>query len=502
MDNLLKNEYGLDPENWDDIKKLGYQMVDDMIDYLKNAGNKPSWSEIPKDVKETYLQTIPQDPEDVNDIYDQFKKTIFPYATGNVHPQFFAWVQGTGTPLGALADFMASTMNSNVAIGDHSALYIENQVIDWCKEMFDFPKEASGILVSGASIANITALLVARNAIDDKIKKEGIYAVDKKLTVYCSSETHSCVVKAIEVIGIGSDQLRKIAVNDRYEIDIEVLKQQIAKDKSEGYQPFCIVGNAGTVNTGAIDSLDDLLEIAQQEKIWFHVDGAFGSLAKLVPAYEQRLKAIEKADSLAFDLHKWLYMPYEVGCVLIKDASLHKQTFASPANYLLSHERGLAGGPEPFSNYGMELSRGFKALKVWMSFKEHGLKKYRELIAQNIEQAKYLGLRILAEKNLELISEVTLNIVCYRYIHPDLNEVQLNELNKELLMRMQERGIASPSFTLLNGKYAIRIAITNHRTRKKDLDELIEASLQIGDEIGKERMPYTAKLKNDLDDQK
>jgi len=483
----MNTEISLDPKNWDDIKKLGYQMIDDMVDYLKNIHEKPAWSEIPQEIKETYEKKLPKEPENLENIYAQFKETIFPFSTGNVHPKFFAWVQGNGTALGALADLMASVMNSNVAIGNHSALYIENQVLDWCKELFNYPQEASGILTSGASIANITALLVARNSLQENFRKEGVYSFDKKLVAYCSSETHNCIAKAIDVIGIGSNQLRKIAVNERYEIDIEVLKKQIEEDKKAGYHPFCIVGNAGTVNTGAIDPLNELLEIAQAEKMWFHVDGAFGSLAKLVPAYADKLKAIEQADSIAFDLHKWLYMNYEVGCVLIKNADLHRNAFATPANYLLSHERGLAAGPEPFANYGMELSRGFKALKVWMSFKEHGLHKYQQLIAQNIEQAKYLESLITKNTHLQLLADVNLNIVCYRYFREDLNEQKLNSLNKELLMRMQEQGIAAPSFTLLNNQYAIRVAITNHRTRQKDLDELVEASLRIGNEILQEK---------------
>jgi aromatic-L-amino-acid/L-tryptophan decarboxylase len=478
-----KNEIGLDPENWEDIRTLGHQMVDDMINYLKNVEERPAWKEIPETAIESYKTSIPQKPENIFTIYKEFKENIFPYSTGNIHPKFFAWVQGTGTPLGALADFMASTMNSNVAIGNQSALYIENQVIDWCKEMFNYPASASGILVSGASIANITALLVARSTISDNAKKEGVYAINKKLTAYCSVETHNCVSKAIEVIGIGSNQLRKIPVNNAFEIDIEALKNQIKKDRAEGFFPFCIVGNVGTVNTGAIDPVDELVEIAQSEKLWLHIDGAFGGLAKLVPEYSKRLEAIEQADSLAFDLHKWMYMPYEVGCVLIKNSDLHRSTFAAPANYLLAHERGLSAGPEPFANFGMELSRGFKALKVWMSFKEHGLEKYSKMIAQNIAQAKYLGELVEENSQLELLAAVSLNIVCFRYRAEGMDTTQLNAFNKELLMQIQEKGIAAPSYTLLNGSYAIRVAITNHRTRKQHLEEMISQIVTVGNEI-------------------
>jgi glutamate/tyrosine decarboxylase-like PLP-dependent enzyme len=263
--------------------------------------------------------------------------------------------------------------------------------------------------------------------------------------------------------------------------------------------PFCIMANAGTVNTGAIDPLGALLEIAREEGLWLHIDGAFGALAKLTPAFAEALSVIEQADSVAFDLHKWLFMPYEVGCVLIRDAGLQRRTFAAEANYLLSHDRGLAAGPETISTKGIELSRGFKALKVWMSLKEHGIGKYRSRIAANIAQAKYLGELIQKCPELELLAEVSLNIVCYRYnpgtgqpagapsdpgvVPPPPGNAALNAFNKELLMQLHESGEAAPSYTLLNGRYAIRVAITNHRTRMEDMDVLVAATLKIGREL-------------------
>lgn len=486
MEIELKNEIGLDPENWEDIRCLGYQMVDDMVEFLKSIREKPAWKEIPEEVKNTYKSKLPKYPSNINEVYEEFKKNIFEYSKGNVHPRFFSWVEGNGTAFGALSDFMASTMNSNVAIGNHSALYIENQVISWCKEMMGFSEQATGMLVSGASIANITSLIVARNAVCEKMKEDGLYSVGKKLVAYCSAETHNCVTKAIEVIGLGNKQLRKIEVNDKFEININSLINQIEQDKKDGMLPFCIIGNAGTVNTGAFDDLNSLLEITQAENMWLHIDGAFGALAKLVPEYQDRLKAIEEADSLAFDFHKWLYVNYEVACVLIKHPELHRKTYASPANYLLAHDRGLAAGPDAFSNYGMELSRGFKALKVWMSLKENGINKYKTLISQNIQQSRYLGQQVSKNEKLELIAEVSLNIVCFRYVNGQLNNAQLNELNKELVMRLHESGVATPSYTLLNGIYAIRVANTNHRTRKADLDIILKEILKIGDKLSVE----------------
>jgi len=486
-----KTETGLDPANWDDIKLLGHRIIDDMVDYLKNIGEAKVWTPVPKSAKKEFEKPIPTKPGDIFEIYDDFKQHILPYHGGNIHPKYFAWVQGTGTPMGAFADLLAGVINSNATMGDQSSLYVDRQVINWCKELLNYPVTGSGILVSGGSIANITALIVARNTIIANSKNAGVYAAPGKLTAYCSAETHNCVNKAAEVIGMGGDNLRKIPVNEHFEIDIAALKSKIAEDKAAGYIPFCIVGNAGTVNTGAIDPIDALLEIARKEKIWLHIDGAFGALAKLVPAYQERLKSLEEADSVAFDLHKWMYMQYEVGCVLFKDASAHRAAFANAVNYLTAHERGLSAGPDTVSNYGMELSRGFKALKVWMSLKEHGVDRYATVISQNIDQAFYLGSEIEKHPSLELLAAVNMNIVCYRYNPGGLDDDQLNALNKELLMRMHELAVAAPSSTMLNGKYAIRVAITNHRTRRAHLDEMIAGTVEIGDSLMKE---YEAKL--------
>lgn len=252
--------------------------------------------------------------------------------------------------------------------------------------------------------------------------------------------------------------------------------------------PFCIVGNVGTVNTGAIDPLDELLAVARENGLWWHLDGAFGALAYLVDAYKPQLRAMCQADSVAFDLHKWMYMPYEIGCVLIRDKALHRAAFGLQPSYLLSHERGLAAGPDPITNYGLELSRGFKALKAWMSLKEHGIEKYARLIRQNIAQCFYLGQLIENEPLLELLTPVTLNVVCFRY-RPEqhMPDEALNALNKEILMQLHERGIAAPSYTLLQGRYAIRVANVNHRSQKADFEALTAAVVDIGQALGRKK---------------
>ena len=482
---MLLIEENLDPANWDEMRQLGHRMVDDMMDYLQSVRERPVWKKPSSFAIKNLQKELPEWPTDPESVYEDFLSYVLPYNTNNIHPRFWAWVQGGGTPYGMLADMLASGMNANLAIGNHMPVYVEKQVIEWSKEIFGFPLVAGGILTSGASMANITALVVARHHFNKEIKQKGLQSLSAPLTVYASSETHSCVIKGVEVIGVGANQFRRIPVDDEYKIRIDLLEEMIAKDRHEGFLPFCIIGNAGTVNTGAIDDLESLSKIARRENCWYHIDGAFGAVPRLLPEYYSALKATELADSLSFDFHKWFYMNYEVGCVLIRDAALQRDAFSTPVNYLLQHERGLSAGPEPLSNGGMELSRGFKALKVWMLFKEHGTKKFARLVRQNIEQARYTATLVKKNQKLELLTEANLNIVCYRFNPGNLPDEKLNQLNKEILMQLHEEGIAAPSYTMLHGKYTLRVAITNHRSRCQDFDILVAATERIGNELSR-----------------
>ncbi len=486
--NIELKDKTLDPQDWTSMRALGHKMIDDMMDYLEGIKEEKIWRPTPDHVKDHFKSSLPQKGSNIEDIYQEFKQYVLPYNKGNVHPRFWSWVQGTGTPMGMLADLLASGMNPNTAIGDHAAMYLEAQVIEWCKEMFDFPEEGSGILLSGATMANIHAIMVARNAtMSASIRKEGLRGQKKQLTAYGSVETHSCVDKGIEAAGIGLEYFRKISCHDDYTINLEELESTIIRDIEAGFHPFCIIATAGTVNTGAIDPISELVIIARRYNIWLHVDGAFGALARLVPEYYDSLEGIKDADSLAFDFHKWMYVPYEAACLLVKDKDIHRSAFNLQPSYLLTHERGLAAGPDPVTNYGMELSRGFKALKIWMSLKEHGIDRYAEMIEQNIQQCRYLASEIIKNEDLELLAEVNLNIVCFRYQPGSIKSVEeMNALNKEILMRLHEQAVGAPSYTMLDGKYAIRVAHVNHRTRKLDFDDLVEGVLRIGKQVEEE----------------
>jgi len=477
------NEVSLDPQAWDQLRSTGHRMLDDMFNYLQDIRQRPVWQPLTDEVRKSLDEPLPDEGKDASKIYDEFLENILPYNLGNVHPRFWGWVCGTGTAGGMLADMLASGMNACTSFGEHADIYVEKQVINWSKDILGFPQTASGLLTTGASMANVLALTVARNHFNAEIRNKGLQKSGGQLTVYASVETHNCVQKAVELLGIGSEHLRKIPVNASYRVRVDLLQQKIEEDIAAGFQPFCIVGNAGTVNTGAIDDLQLLAGIAKQYNCWFHVDGAFGSVLNILPEYQEKLKGLQLADSIAFDYHKWFYVNYDTACVLIKDGAVHRNAFSVNASYLQHHERGLIAGENHYNHLGVELSRGFRALKVWMSLKEHGLDKYRQLVRQNLQQAQYLATLVRANEQLELMAPVDMNIVCFRFAVPGLDNDELNKLNKEILMQLHESGKALPSFTVLNGSYSIRAAITNHRSRREDFEVLVNEVIRIGNKI-------------------
>ena len=476
-------EETLDPADWTELRTLGHRMLDDMLDWLEHVRERPVWQPLPDSVRSALHVPLPRAPQGAERAYDDFRRHVLPYPMGNVHPRFWAWVMGTGTPLGALAEMLAATMNPNMGGGEHAPNHVEAQVLDWCKEMLGFPPSASGLLVSGGSMANLVGLTVARHACAGvDVRRGGVRAAAGPLTVYGSRESHSSVHKAVELLGLGSESLRLAPVDAEYRLDVAALGRMVRADRAGGAVPVCAVGNLGTVNTGAIDDLDALADLCASEGLWFHADGAFGAAAALVPEYAHQTKALARADSIAFDLHKWMHVPFEAGCVLVRDAEAHRQAFSISPDYLARSPRGVAGGELWFSEYGVQLSRGFRALKVWMSLKEHGIDRYARLVQQNIEQARYLAELVRAAPDLELMAPVALNIVCFRWMSPGLDEPRLGALDQELLLRLHESGIAVPSNALLGDRYALRVAITNHRSRREDFDLLVREVRRLGAE--------------------
>lgn len=475
-------EETLDPLDWAEMQALSHRVVDDAVDYLRDVRDRPVWREMPAEVRGGFAAPLPRFPSPLADVYDEVSRTVMSYPMGNIHPRFWSWYMGSGNFAGALGDFLAAIQGSNLGGGNHAAALMDSQVVNWCKQMLGFPASASGTLVSGGSMANIVGLTVARNVkADIDVREHGVAAIERPLRFYGSDQLHSCHRKAMEALGLGNAALRRIPTDTSLQIDIAALRTAISQDRAAGFKPACVIGNAGTVNTGAIDHLRTLAELAHEEGLWFHVDGCIGALIAIAPENGHRVAGIDRADSIALDPHKWLHAPFEVGCALVRDAAAHRRTFAVTPEYLESTPRGLASG-EWLHDYGLQTTRGFRALKVWMALKQHGVEKFGRLIDQNIAQATYLAGIIEAEPLLELAMPPAINIVCFRY-QPGLAGERLKALNTEIMLRLQEEGIAALSDTTVHGQHWLRVAIANHRTRRGDLDLLVREMVRLGGEI-------------------
>jgi aromatic-L-amino-acid decarboxylase len=480
------------PAEWMAFRTLAHRMVDDMLDHLSSLSEQPAWQPMPQAVVAALQEGVPEEGVGAEQAYQDFIDLVRPYPNGNLHPRHWGWVQGNGTPLGMMADMLAAGLNPHLAGFNQAPAHVEHQVVGWLAEMMGFPAEASGLLVTGGSMANVLGVTVARHAALTRagfdVREHGLQGASNarhmpRLFCYGSSETHGWARKAVELLALGNSALRRIPVDSEYRMDLVALKKAVQNDRKSGGLPCCVIGTAASVNTGAIDDLAAIADFCSGEKIWFHVDGAFGALLRLSDKLRPLVSGLEKADSLAFDLHKWGYLPFECACVLVRDPEIHRDTFSTRASYLDETARGVIAGGLPFAERGLDLTRGFKALKVWLSFKAHGTRAIARIIEQNVEQSRYLVGLINDHPQLELLAPAPLNVVCFRYRPAGYPEGDLNGMNKEILIRVQESGVAIPSGTVLQGRYALRCANVNHRTRRSDFELLINAVVRIGNEL-------------------
>jgi glutamate/tyrosine decarboxylase-like PLP-dependent enzyme len=496
------NDGSLDPADWDRFRRLLHDAVDGVVDDLSGGRDQPAWQAVPDAVKAALREPLPRAGEPLETTLAQFNELIRPYPTGNRHPRFFGWVHGAGNAAGVMAELLAAGMNANVGGREHAAVYVERAVVAWFAELFGFPHDASGILTSGTSMGNLLAVVAARDAalrriareaaprdatIGDGVRPSGAVAAvpcedaheteiaGTPLTAYASFGVHDSVAKALRIAGLGTRALRLVGTNETPSIDAAGLRDRIAADRAAGKRPFLVVATAGSVDTGAFDRIDALAELCAAEGLWLHVDGAFGALAIASPAHAHLVRGIEQADSLAFDAHKWLHVPYAVGCVLFRDERAHHAAFASAPEYLARAERGTAAGAPWYADYGLELSREFRALKLWFTLRHYGIDRLGASIARTCDLAASLAERVGGADDLELLAPVVLNVVCFRYRAPGADEAALNRLNDAIGIAVQESGAAVLSTTRIGGKRALRACIVNHRTREADLDATLHA---------------------------
>ena len=477
------DELSLDPQDWSATRSLAHRMLDELFDDLENVRARPVWQRLPDAAKASLCVQAPHKPQSLESVYREFRENVEPYALGNRNPKFWGWVIGGGTPVGILGDMLASAMNTNASGFEQSSAYVEKQVIDWFKEVFSFPPESTGLLVTSGSAANLTGLTVGRDELLADSVNGGVG--DHGARVYASEQVHNSVDKAVGLLGIGRSNLRKVRTKPDFSMDTDHLRELIAADRSSGLTPITVIGTAGTVATGAIDDLSTLADICAEEKLWFHVDGAFGAIAALSDRLRPLVKGMERADSIAFDLHKWMSVNYDAGCVLVRNPEAHMKSFASPASYLSALPGGVSVGGSLFGDLGIDLSRGFRALKAWMSIKTYGFDLYARMVEKNVAQAAYLASLVEANENLELVAPMPLNVVCFRYVASKLTAEQLNDLNARILVRLQEDGLAVPSGVSISHKFALRVANVNHRSRKFDFDALVTDVVRLGSELNR-----------------
>jgi aromatic-L-amino-acid decarboxylase len=450
-------------------------------------------------MKESIIEPLPLKGQNLLLILEDTKKKVIDQAVRIGHPKLLGWMLPSGTPIGAVADGIAGALNQNVALsGSGIATAVELLVLDWIKQIVGFDQNAAGILVSGGTLANLTALTVARNSkATYDIRKNGVKQGNERgaMVLYVSKEVHSCILKAANLLGLGTDNIRFVDIDDQFRLDVKDLEAKIIEDKMQEKHPFCVVATAGTVNTGAIDRLDAIADICQNYNLWFHVDAAYGGFAALAPSCKPLLKGITRADSLALDPHKWLFIPFEAGCVFVKNAAQMREAFSVSVPYLHIDKTKIPGQDDvDFADYGIQLSRQFRALKIWMSLKQYGIEKYGRIIEQNVHLAQYLFALLLEREDVEIVAPPALSTVCFRYYPRDLQQMNhrydsdtqenieryLDALNQSVLSAMRKKGKMMLSGTVLRNTFVLRACIVNFRTTKQDIVEISEMIQDVG----------------------
>jgi len=480
----------LDPSP-EQIRSWANAAVELMAEYLGTIRDRPVYPHTSsRKIRERLDSSLPEEPVNFNELLDTFRGSLIELSRHNGHPRMFGYVQAPGTAIAGLADLLASTLNANLTAwrSAPAAVEIERLTIDWIKQIIGFDRNAAGLFVSGGSMANMAALAAARRAkAPPQIQNKGAQSCAKTLRVYASGETHHSVAKAAALLGIGRDNVRLIAVDERYKINLDELVAAIQEDGTAGHLPICVVANAGTVATGAFDPLTQISKIARRFNLWFHVDGAYGGFGALAPSACPLFTSIEEADSVALDPHKWLYLPVDCGCILYSDPEAARATFAHEAEYtrVIGQEADEAFA---FWDYGPELSRRFRALKVWMLLKGVGVRALSEAIEKDLECASYFEKLVKESDDFEMLAPVELSIFCFRHLPARFKgpldtaspsgrgtiEEQLDAHNERLLLALQRDGSSYLSNARLRGRFSLRGCVMNYRTTPHDMDVLLD----------------------------
>ena len=480
---MSRSSFDLSP---DEVLRLGRLAADAVAEHREKLTDRPVFGKIGSDAS-LFDGPPPEEGRPFEDVLDFVREHVLPYPFGNSHPRFFGFINATADPVGTTADYLAAALNPNCWGGDHAAIHVENQVVRWLAALLGLPAGAEGILVSGGSMANFTALAAARRAMTPgNVREDGLGGEGRpKLVVYASDQVHHCVDKAVDLLGIGTRNLRKIETDERFRIRLDLLERAIAEDRAAGLSPAIVVGTAGTVNTGAIDPLDALAELCRRESLWFHVDGAYGAMAVLSRELAPLFAGLEKADSIAADPHKWLYVPYEAGATFVREAGRLAATFRKFPEYLASDPESPFPGPAWFAERGVELSRGFKALKVWMGIRVHGTRAYARAIENDVALARFLSDEVDRRPDYERLAEPVLSIANFRWrpVGAGLSESDIDRLNRRIVNRLVGAGSFFLAPTILKGRTAMRACIVNFRTTREDLTFLLDETARAGRDI-------------------
>jgi aromatic-L-amino-acid/L-tryptophan decarboxylase len=487
----------------EEFRTIGYHLVDRIAELLDSLSTRlVTTGEAPPAIREELdsARLLPDLGTDPAQLMDRAIDLLFDHSLFNSHPRFWGYITASAAPIGILGDLLASAVNQNTGAWFLSpmASEIEAQTIRWIAELLGFPTTCGGLLVSGGNMANIVCFLAARQAKAGwNVRAAGLHGSEtKRLRVYCSNETHTWVQKAADMAGIGVDTIRWIPTGKDLGMDLEILRDQIRADKEAGDRPFIVIGTGGSVSTGAIDNLPEIAKICREEDLWFHVDGAYGGFAAMLPDTSPELGALSEADSVAVDPHKWLYAPLEAGCALMRDPEKLRDVFAYHPPYYHFGVEAIN-----YLDYGPQNSRGFRALKVWLALQQVGRKGYEQMLADDIRLAKALYELVAKYPELEPFTH-SLSITTFRYVPPDLRsdsdrvEEYLNQLNTELLTRLQNSGEAYLSNAIIEGKFALRACIVNFRTSLEDIEALPEIVLRIGREADRALRAEGLQIKN------